>query len=437
MTRKALAALFIWMLLAAACGSGGGPPQTEPTGASAPASASGADSVSAPDAAPASGGQASTTAASAAGAADGTGAPETVEPSDASPEQPSDQTGGTAASASEGTRPASDPGAEASDWEHPATDGASAPPVTSAPAAVYTGPVSPVNGFPVDSQDLIDRKLVAVKIDNHWNSRPQSGLERADAVFEMVVESGITRFIALFHHSDSDWTGPMRSARPTDWTLVKPLNGVMLISGGQSWITRQFPNNGVALIGDLGPPLTNRFRQRKAPHNLYVNTYEARRIAEERGLDPEPPPQLFPRGGFSAPAWATAPSIFFDWSDSMTATWSWDGARYVRSVEGQPHRWQDREGSVTGQITADVLVVLMAGRYRACPSGQGSCVPAWTTVGENRAVVFADGRYAEGRWRRSGAGEWFTVTDLAGSPIVVPPGRMWIMIYPENSDLIW
>ena len=436
MTRKASAALFIWMLSAAACGSGaGGPAQTETTGASAPASAAAAVGGSASDAAPASDGEASTTAAAAAGDASGTGAPETAGPPDAGSEQPSDPAEGTAAP--EGARPASAQEAEASDWEHPATDGSSAPPVTSAPAAVYTGPISPVNGFPVDSQGLIDRKLVAVKIDNHWNSRPQSGLERADAVFEMVVESGITRFIALFHHSDSDWTGPMRSARPTDWTLVKPLNGVLLISGGQSWITRQFPNNGVALIGDLGPPLTSRFRQRQAPHNLYVNTYEARRIAEERGLESEPPPQLFPRGGFSAPAWATAPSIFFDWSDAMAATWSWDGARYVRSVEGQPHRWQDREGTVTGQITADVLVVLMAERYRACPSGQGSCVPAWTTVGENRAVVFADGRYAEGRWRRSDAGEWFSVTDLAGSPIVVPPGRMWIMIYPENSDLIW
>lgn len=444
MNRKALAALFIWMLSAAACGGGGGgPAQTEPTGASAPAAAdaAGAEVSTSTNAAPASGGGASTTAA-ATGAASETsgtpgtgGAPETAGPSDAGPEQPSDPAEGTAASGD--TQPAAAQEAETGGGEEPAEDGGSAPRVSSSPGAVYTGPVSPVNGFPVDSQALIDRELFAVKMDNHWNSRPQSGLERADAVFEMVVESGITRFIALFHHSDSDWVGPMRSARPTDWTLVKPLNGVLLISGGQSWITRQFPRNGVPLIGDLGPPLTNRFRQRRAPHNLYVNTYEARRIAEERRLDPGPPPQLFPRGEFSGPERAAAPSIFFDWSDTMTATWSWDGARYVRSVEGQPHRWQNREGSVTGQITADVLVVLMAGRYRACPSGQGSCVPAWNTVGENRAVVFAEGRYAEGRWQRSDAGEWFTVTDSAGNPIVVPPGRMWIMIYPENSDLIW
>lgn len=437
MTRKALTALFIWMLAAAACGGGaGGPAQTEPTGASAPAAADAAAGVStSTNAAPAAGGGASTTAA-ATGAASGTvGAPETAGPTGAGPEQPSDPP--EPAAASEETQPTALQEAGTAGGEAPAEDGGSAPRVSSSPGAVYTGPLSPVNGFPVDSQALINRELMAVKMDNHWNSRPQSGLERADAVFEMVVESGITRFIALFHHSDSDWVGPMRSARPTDWTLVKPLNGVMLISGGQSWITRQFPRNGVPMIGDLGPPLTNRFRQRRAPHNLYVNTYEARRIAEERRLDPGPPPQLFPRGEFSGPEQAAAPSIFFDWSDTMTATWSWDGARYVRSVEGQPHRWQNREGSVTGQITADVLVVLMAGRYRACPSGQGSCVPAWTTVGENRAVVFAEGRYAEGRWQRSDAGEWFSVTDSAGNPIIVPPGRMWIMIYPENSDLVW
>lgn len=429
MPRKALAALFVWTLLAAACGGGGAPAPTEPVRASAPA-----PTAAAGDDGPVSSGAAANPTTTSPGTASETGGGQT----ESIPEQPPDQ-GGEA------------DGAEAPSEETPQTTaqetgtaGAGVPPeggtANSVPASagpVYTGPVSPVNGFPVDGRDLIDRKLVAVKIDNHWNSRPQSGLEKADAVFEMVVESGITRFIALFHHSDSDWVGPMRSARPTDWTLVKPLNGVLLISGGQPWITRQFSNNGVSLIGDLGPPLTNRWRQRRAPHNLYVNTYEARRVSEERRLDPEPPPQLFPRGAFSGPERADAARIFFDWSDTMDATWSWDGARYVRTVEGRPHRWQDREGTVTGQITADVLVVLMAERYRACPSGSGSCVPAWRTVGENRAVVFAEGRYAEGRWRRSDAGDWFTVTDQAGNPIIVPPGRMWIMIYPENSELIW
>ena len=50
-----------------------------------------------------------------------------------------------------------------------------------------------------------------MKIDNHWDARPQSGIQEADAVYELPVESGLTRFIALFHQSDSAYLGPMRS----------------------------------------------------------------------------------------------------------------------------------------------------------------------------------------------------------------------------------
>ena len=308
----------------------------------------------------------------------------------------------------------------------------SADPTTTA----YSGPVSPVTGLPVDDPALVNRKLVAVKIDNHWNARPQSGLEHAEAVYEVVVESGILRFIGLFHHSDSDWVGPMRSLRPTDWTLVKPLNGVLAISGGQPWITRLVTRNDVPLIGDYGPPLTARWRERDAPHNLYVNTYEVRRIAAERGLSQEPPAPLFRRGPLSGPAEATATYIFFEWSDTSDVVWRWDGSRYLRSVDGESQLWRTRAGE-TGQISADVLVVLMAEGYRACPQGEGSCVPAWNTVGENRAIVFGEGRYTEGRWHRASADEWFTITDAGGAEITVPPGRMWIMIYPETSDLVW
>ena len=58
-------------------------------------------------------------------------------------------------------------------------------------------------------------------------------------------------------------------------------------------------------------------------------------------------------------------------------------------------------------------------------------------MGENRAIVFAEGRYIEGRWRRDDAGDWFTITDPVGDEITVPPGRLWIMIYPETADLVW
>lgn len=306
-------------------------------------------------------------------------------------------------------------------------------------AAVPAGPVSPFTGLPVEDPSRLERKVIAVKIDNHWNARPQSGILEAEAIVEMVVESGITRFIALFHHSDTDWVGPVRSGRPTDWTVVRPLNGALAISGAQSWVVSLINRNDVPLIGDLGPPLTHRWGRRRAPHNLYLNTFEARRVAEQRNLEQTPPAApLFNWGPLDAEVGSIATYIFFDWSDTMDATWIWDGeaGRYQRFVGEDPHNWHRREGDVTEQIWADNLVVLRAERYRACPpSGNGSCVPAWRTTGGGPAMVFAEGRYAEGAWERADETEWFTLRDGSGGEMTVPPGRSWIMIYPQDADI--
>ena len=42
------------------------------------------------------------------------------------------------------------------------------------------------------------RRVLAFKVDNNINARPQSGLQEADSVFEILVEGGMTRFLAFF-----------------------------------------------------------------------------------------------------------------------------------------------------------------------------------------------------------------------------------------------
>jgi len=43
------------------------------------------------------------------------------------------------------------------------------------------------------------RRPLTVMIENHQESRPQSGLPQADVVYEAVAEGGITRFLAVFY----------------------------------------------------------------------------------------------------------------------------------------------------------------------------------------------------------------------------------------------
>ena len=56
------------------------------------------------------------------------------------------------------------------------------------------------------------QRPLAVMVENEYNARPQSGLDRAGIVYEILAEGG-TR-LALYLGEDLEEIGPVRSARP-------------------------------------------------------------------------------------------------------------------------------------------------------------------------------------------------------------------------------
>lgn len=296
------------------------------------------------------------------------------------------------------------------------------------------GPTSPLTGLESANPDLLDRRVVAIKIDNHADARPQSGLETAAAVYELPVEASLTRFIALFHDQDSQYVGPNRSGRPTDPTLVAPIGATFVISGGQPWVQGVLNKYDVNWFGEIRGP-SFRVSTRRAPHNLYVNTELVRAEADRREFDDVPPPDMFTWGEFPADA-EEATEILFDWSSSTKVTWTWNGSGYERSTGGTTQDWISQDGETQEPIEMDTLIVLYARQYTASGS-TGSAVPALETVGTGLAQVFAGGKVVEGTWTRASADELFVLTTEDGSILEVPPGRPWINIFPDNRTVTW
>ena len=55
---------------------------------------------------------------------------------------------------------------------------------------------------------------IAVMINNHNSARPyQSGLQDAQIIYEIIVEGGITRMLAVFKDQTTSRIGPVRSSR--------------------------------------------------------------------------------------------------------------------------------------------------------------------------------------------------------------------------------
>ena len=285
-----------------------------------------------------------------------------------------------------------------------------------------------VNGLEVENANLLDRRVLAVKIDNHPNARPQSGIDQADMVIEMLVE-GITRFITIWHESDSDYLGPNRSGRPTDAEVLPAFNEpTFTISGAQGWVQNMITGNGVNLIKELSEG-TFRISGRRAPHNLYVDTNVLRETADAREY-PDLPPEgpIWEFGPMPADA-TPASSVTIGFSGNPVV-WDWDETEglWLRTASGREGMVRDQEGVET-RIGVPVMVALYVEQY----SNNG--LPSSHTIGSGEAYVFADGKYVQGTWEREEMTEWFTLTDADGNVIAVPPGQVWVSLVPSGSGL--
>lgn len=295
-------------------------------------------------------------------------------------------------------------------------------------------PLAPLTGLPVDDPEALDRRALVIKIDNHPNARPQSGLPHADLMIELPVE-GITRFVAVFHTQDVSELGPIRSMRPTDWQVAALFDAPLVMSGGQNWVLSENRSNGAALIGDVGRPVTFRSSGRFAPHNLYGDTVAIRDLADDRGYDDEPPEPIWEFGELPTTA-ERATDLRFQFSNSLVAGWEWSGTEYERTTNGAEHTWIDRDGSET-PITTDVLVVLHTRTYLAQPPPGGGPARAVESIGTGDAWVFAGGKVVSGTWSRPTAADGFDLTNEHGDPMPVPAGRVWLALFPTSEVPEW
>src|SRR3989304_4541683 len=77
----------------------------------------------------------------------------------------------------------------------------------------------PINGamYTKPENDVWEtRRPIAMMIENHIDARPESGLSKADVVYEAVAEGGITRFTSVFYcgvAAQNVKAAPIRSAR--------------------------------------------------------------------------------------------------------------------------------------------------------------------------------------------------------------------------------
>lgn len=308
-----------------------------------------------------------------------------------------------------------------------------------------------------------EHRPLGVMIENHEESRPQSGLSKADVVYEAVAEGGITRFLVVFYCQDAEIVGAVRSARTYfldfiseygDYPLYAHVGGAN--TPGPADALGQIRQYGWQNYNDLnqfsiGFPVFYRDYDRlgrtvATEHTMYSTTTKLWDYAkEERGLsnvdeDGNSWDEEFVYYEYKVdaadgarPATQSISYNAWDGYGDYAVDWQYNRSTnsYVRSNGGQPHTDLNTEQP----ITAKNVVVLFMRESSANDGYPGNLHLLYGTIGKGDAIVFQDGKEIEATWSKKNRTARTIITDSRGKEIEYNPGLTWFSVLPLNTDV--
>ncbi|MGH2379197.1 MAG: DUF3048 domain-containing protein [Candidatus Limnocylindria bacterium] len=296
----------------------------------------------------------------------------------------------------------------------------------------------PLTGQLAEDPSLVKRRPLNVRFPNDRSARPQVGLSKADIVFEMIVEGGITRHAAIYHSQESETVGPVRSYRFSDLHITQMLRGALVASGAtveeRDAVTRSVRDgNMISVDAQRGFGFYYRVAGRPGPNDLFADLVRAREAVNEAGgEDPVdvPPLAFLPpeggdplAGGFGTSQPASRLVVPFQ-ADPATFVWD-EGSRGYRRTQGGVQT-VDPDGNVT--INARNVIVIWTDIWETSVIQDrfGSRGLDYRMTGGGKAAVFRDGRRVDGTWKRDSVLDMFSFYDQAGVEVLLAPGQSWV-----------
>ncbi len=268
--------------------------------------------------------------------------------------------------------------------------------------------------------------MLAVKIDNIVDARPQTGLQSADLIYVIPVEGGLTRFMAVYSSHIPPVVGPVRSARQSDLDILRQFGRPAFAwSGATPHLVPFIERAPIVDLYALQVGGYYRSPDRVAPYNLYANTGQL--LAEAPGASkagdigfrfgPEP------AGGKGTASYSVkypAASYTFRWSakDNRWLTWM-DGAPAM-ATEG-------------GQLGGSTVIIQYTQISTSRFEEYGSRPPYAKSTGSGTAVILRDGQEYTVHWSRPSLGGGTTYTLPNGQRMLFAPGQVWVVLAPDSQ----
>ena len=282
------------------------------------------------------------------------------------------------------------------------------------------------------------QRPIAVMIDNHNQAWPQAGLNKAYIVYEIIVEGGETRLMALFKGVTVDKIGPVRSSRHYFLDYAMENDAIYAHFGwspqAQSDITKYSINN---INGITESESTFwRVKDKAAPHNAVTSTEALLKAAKSKGYKTTSDKKSvlnYTTDEVNLEDGQGATSVTIPHSTLQTVKYEYDEQNQVYKRYARKKAQTDWD---TGNsITTKNIIITFCDNY-TLPDSENKGRQGLKNTGTFDGYYITNGKAIKIKCIKEARNTQTKYQDLQGNEIKVNDGNTWINICPKDAKVV-
>ena len=279
---------------------------------------------------------------------------------------------------------------------------------------------------------------IAVMIDNHSGAWPQAGLNEAYLVYEIIVEGGETRLMALFKNSDVEKIGPVRSSRHYFLDYAMENDAIYVHYGWSPQAESDISTYRVNNINGITESSSSfwRVKDKKSPHNVATSIEKLKDIAERKGYrltSTEKSVLNYVADKVKLEDGEVAESVLIPHSDSHKVEYKYneETGKYVRYARNKVQTdWDTKE-----EITVKNIIITLCDNYTLNDS-ENKGRQGLKNIGTFDGYYITNGKAIKIKCIKSSRTEQTIYEDLDGNKIKVNDGNTFINICPKDAKVV-
>lgn len=278
---------------------------------------------------------------------------------------------------------------------------------------------------------------IAVMIDNNKLAQPQAGLNKAYMVYEIIVEGGESRLMALFKGQDLDKIGPIRSSRHYFLDYALENDAIYVHFGWSPQAESDIKYLGVNNINGISQSQTDfwRVKDKKAPHNAVTSTKNILKMANEkkyRTTSQVNSVLKYTTDEVNLENGEFANNITIPYSSGNIVKWEYNEQtkRYLRYSKGTKQTdWNTKE-----DITSKNIIIEFIANSKL-EDGENKDRQTMTTTGTKNGYYITNGKAIKIKCTKNTRSGKTKYTSLDGQEISACDGNTFVQICPINANV--